>query len=80
MLAHRKTDINVISNDQKLGPVAKSGGKTEKVHVSYEFFPPKNEKMEKTLWESIQKRKNPPDSRSYGKRNKLKTCCTFNMR
>ena len=39
----------------KLGPIAKSGEKTGKVHVSYEFFPPKTEKMEQTLWESIQK-------------------------
>jgi len=42
-------------NTQGLGPVAKSGDKKGKIHVSYEFFPPKNEKMEKTLWESIQK-------------------------
>jgi len=46
MLAKRQSD---------LGPVAKSGDKTGKVHVSYEFFPPKNKAMEKTLWESIQK-------------------------
>ena len=39
----------------ELGPIAKSGEKTGKVHVSYEFFPPKTEKMEQTLWESIQK-------------------------
>lgn len=53
MSAQRK--MNIMSNIQRLGPVAKSGGKAEKVHVSYEFFPPKNEKMENTLWESIQK-------------------------
>ena len=44
-----------MSAQRKLGPVAKSGENKNKVHVSYEFFPPKNEAMEKTLWESIQK-------------------------
>ena len=44
-----------MSAKRKLGPVAKSGDNKNKVHVSYEFFPPKNEAMEKTLWESIQK-------------------------
>ena len=44
-----------MSAQRKLGPVAKSGENKNNVHVSYEFFPPKNEAMEKTLWESIQK-------------------------
>ena len=44
-----------MSAKRKLGPVAKSGDNKNKVQVSYEFFPPKNEAMEKTLWESIQK-------------------------
>jgi len=39
----------------ELGPIAKSGEKTGKVHVSYEFFPPKSEKMEQVLWQAIQK-------------------------
>ena len=26
-----------------------------RIHVSFEFFPPKTEEMEKTLWESIQR-------------------------
>ena len=38
-----------------LGAIAKSCYQPKKVCVSYEFFPPKNEAMEKTLWESIQK-------------------------
>lgn len=38
------------------GPVARtSGASKDDIHVSYEFFPPKNEKMEETLWESIRK-------------------------
>ena len=46
MLDQRKSD---------LGAIAKSCDQPKKVCVSYEFFPPKNEKMEKTLWVSIQK-------------------------
>ena len=39
-----------------LGPVARCGGAAPKdVQISFEFFPPKSEKMEKTLWDSIQK-------------------------
>ncbi len=39
-----------------LGPVARSGGVAPKdVQISFEFFPPKSEKMEQTLWDSIQK-------------------------
>lgn len=38
-----------------LGPVARTAGDKRPVHVSYEFFPPKNEAMEKTLWESVKK-------------------------
>ena len=42
--------------DRNLGPVARAAGsKHDDVHVSFEFFPPKNEKMEETLWDSIQK-------------------------
>ena len=44
--------------DKALGPVARTASAThDDVHVSFEFFPPKNEKMEKTLWESIGKLK-----------------------
>lgn len=39
-----------------LGLVARTAEKdTNDVRVSYEFFPPKNAKMEKTLWDSIRK-------------------------
>ena len=42
--------------DRNLGPVARTAGSSdEKVRVSYEFFPPKNEKMEDKLWDSIRK-------------------------
>ena len=42
--------------DTSLGPVARTAGAPpDDVHVSFEFFPPKNEKMENTLWESIKK-------------------------
>ena len=44
-------------NSQKEGPgpVARTAGNKDDVHVSYEFFPPKSDKMEETLWNSIQK-------------------------
>ena len=43
-------------SDRSLGPVARTAGSpSEDVHVSFEFFPPKNEKMEETLWSSIKK-------------------------
>ncbi len=46
--------INVESiSPRQLGPVAKSGNRLAKVKVSYEFFPPKTEKMDKTLWETV---------------------------
>lgn len=39
-----------------LGPVARTAGKSRRdVRVSYEFFPPKNAKMEETLWDAIGK-------------------------
>lgn len=38
-----------------LGPVARTAGQERDVTVSYEFFPPKNAKMEDTLWSSIKK-------------------------
>ncbi len=38
------------------GPVARTAGKdTGDVHVSFEFFPPKNQKMEDRLWTTIRK-------------------------
>lgn len=44
------------TSSYELGPVARAAGSTTAdMHVSYEFFPPKNEKMETTLWDSIQK-------------------------
>ena len=37
-----------------LGPVARAGGRSGRdIHVSFEFFPPKTDEAEKTLWESI---------------------------
>lgn len=38
-----------------LGPVAQAAGRRRNLRVSYEFFPPKNEAMQKTLWASIKK-------------------------
>src|SRR5690606_30939673 len=29
------------------------GGNSRRINVSFEFFPPKTEEMEKTLWESV---------------------------
>lgn len=48
----------VSQSDRPLGPVARAAnaartGKSNGVRVSYEFFPPKNTKMEKTLWDTI---------------------------
>jgi len=43
-------------SDRSLGPVARTAGApADDVHVSYEFFPPKNEAMEERLWASIKK-------------------------
>ena len=40
--------------DRNLGPVARTAGSlSEGVRVSFEFFPPKTEAMERRLWESI---------------------------
>ena len=36
-----------------LGPVARAGQNANPVRVSFEFFPPKTEEMEKNLWESV---------------------------
>jgi methylenetetrahydrofolate reductase (NADPH) len=39
-----------------LGPVARAGGRTGRdIHVSFEFFPPKTEAMEETLWNAIRR-------------------------
>lgn len=43
-------------SDKSLGPVARTAGApSDGVHVSFEFFPPKNEAMEERLWASIKK-------------------------
>ncbi len=48
--------MNASALQSSLGPVARSGGAPAgDVKISFEFFPPKSEKMEKTLWDSIQK-------------------------
>jgi methylenetetrahydrofolate reductase (NADPH) len=42
--------------DRNLGPVARTSGTSDDhVRISYEFFPPKNEKMAEKLWSSIEK-------------------------
>ena len=42
--------------DRNLGPVARTAGTPEDgVRVSYEFFPPKTEKMETRLWDAVEK-------------------------
>ena len=39
-----------------LGPVARAGGRTDRdIRVSFEFFPPKTEDAETTLWNSIRR-------------------------
>ncbi len=39
-----------------LGPVARAGGRSERpINVSFEFFPPKTEAAEQTLWSSIRR-------------------------
>jgi methylenetetrahydrofolate reductase (NADPH) len=39
-----------------LGPVARAGGRAErKAKVSFEFFPPKSEEMEQSLWAAIRR-------------------------
>jgi methylenetetrahydrofolate reductase (NADPH) len=39
-----------------LGPVARAGARSErKIDVSFEFFPPKTEAMEETLWTAIRR-------------------------
>lgn len=39
-----------------LGPVGRTAGRLRQdVHVSFEFFPPKSQKMEERLWSTIQK-------------------------
>jgi len=42
--------------DRNLGPVARTSGTSDdNVRVSYEFFPPKNERMAEKLWSAIEK-------------------------
>lgn len=42
--------------NRNLGPVARTAfAPHDDVHVSYEFFPPKNDAMETRLWESVSK-------------------------
>ncbi|MBS0297740.1 MAG: methylenetetrahydrofolate reductase [NAD(P)H] [Proteobacteria bacterium] len=38
-----------------LGPVARAGGRTRHVSVSFEFFPPKTDESEESLWASIRR-------------------------
>ena len=38
-----------------LGPIAAANNSAAPIHVSFEFFPPKNEEMEQTLWASIKR-------------------------
>ena len=36
-------------------PSRLTNGRSQKLHVSFEFFPPKTEEMERTLWDSIER-------------------------
>jgi methylenetetrahydrofolate reductase (NADPH) len=38
-----------------LGPVARAGDNANPVRVSFEFFPPKTDKAEQTLWEAVRR-------------------------
>ena len=38
-----------------LGSIARAGGRTRQVNVSFEFFPPKTDESEETLWASIRR-------------------------
>ena len=38
-----------------LGPVARAGDNANPVRVSFEFFPPKTDKAEETLWEAVRR-------------------------
>jgi len=45
-----------LTDDKKLGPVARTAGAPkDDVHVSFEFFPPKTDKMEEVLWKAVRK-------------------------
>lgn len=51
-----RSNVRQAFVDRNLGPVARTASSgADGLHVSFEFFPPKNEAMENTLWESIQK-------------------------
>ncbi|MDB5421662.1 MAG: methylenetetrahydrofolate reductase, partial [Brevundimonas sp.] len=38
-----------------LGPVARAGDNAHPVRVSFEFFPPKTDKAEETLWQAVRR-------------------------
>jgi methylenetetrahydrofolate reductase (NADPH) len=42
--------------DRVLGPVARAGGRAaQRINVSFEFFPPKSEEAEESLWRCVQR-------------------------
>ncbi|HHL43890.1 MAG TPA: methylenetetrahydrofolate reductase [NAD(P)H] [Hellea balneolensis] len=48
--------MSAYKHDPNLGPVARTAGRgLDDLNISFEFFPPKTEKMQKTLWDSIQR-------------------------
>jgi methylenetetrahydrofolate reductase (NADPH) len=52
-VVHRKPEIPVDMSRASTDSRASRGGARAPIRVSFEFFPPKTEEMERTLWDSI---------------------------